>query len=118
MSRLANFSWPGNVRQLENEVRRMLVLGGDQITAADLSPEIQTDTEAGFEAKTLREKVDALERRLVIEALHQERGNRTRAAEALGVSRFGLQKMTQRLGIDLGKNPQKGGRIKARGLDD
>lgn len=118
VSLLANFSWPGNVRQLENEVRRMLVLGGEQITAADLSPEIQNDEVAGFEAKTLREKVDALERRLVIEALHQERGNRTRAAEVLGVSRFGLQKMTQRLGIDLSRNPQKGGRIKARGLDD
>jgi transcriptional regulator with GAF, ATPase, and Fis domain len=116
--RLANFSWPGNVRQLENEVRRMLVLGGEEITAADLSPDLLRDSESTSLATTLREKVDALERRLVVEALEQAHGNRTRAAEALGVSRFGLQKMTQRLQIDLPKGSAKAGRTRDRGLDE
>src|SRR5690606_26849858 len=95
LAMLTGASWPGNVRQLENEVRRMLVLGGDEITSGDLSPEIQSEGAGVRQATTLREKVDALERRLVIEALAREKGNRTRAAEVLGVSRFGLQKMTQ-----------------------
>ncbi len=101
MARLVSFPWPGNVRQLENEVRRMLVLGGDHLTAADLSPEILAlpGVETSSE-QTLRQKLDALERKLVVEALEQSGGNRTRAADALGISRFGLQKMTQRLNID------------------
>ena len=52
------------------------------------------------------------------EALEHSGGNRTRAAEALGISRFGLQKMTQRLNIDVDSKVQKSGRIRARGLDE
>lgn len=119
LARLCSFPWPGNVRQLENEIRRMIVLGGDQLTAADLSPELLAGTsQPGPEAKTLREKIDALERQLVIEALEQYGGNRTRAADALGLSRFGLQKMTQRLNIELDSTLQKSGRIRPRGLDE
>ncbi len=118
LSRLCNFSWPGNVRQLENEIRRLLVLGGQELTAADLSPEVLSDSSDLPQARTLREKVDALERRLVVEALEQARGNQTRAAEALGLSRFGLSKMTQRLAIDVSKSRLKAGRIQQRGLDD
>lgn len=117
LSRLCSYSWPGNVRQLENEVRRMIVLGGDHLTAADLSPELlAASTESAPVANTLREKLDALERQLVMEALEQAGGNRTRAADALGVSRFGLQKMTQRLKIDV--DASLSGRIRARGLDE
>jgi transcriptional regulator with GAF, ATPase, and Fis domain len=118
LSRLCSYSWPGNVRQLENEVRRMVVLGGEELTTADLSPEIMADSSETPLAITLRDKVDALERRLVVEALEQTKGNRTKAAEKLGVSRFGLQKMTQRLGIGQSSAMQKPGRIKDRGLDD
>ncbi len=119
LGRLAAFEWPGNVRQLENEIRRMLVLGGEHLTAADLSPEVLALTsEGGSPTLTLRQKLDALERQLVIEALEQSGGNRTRAAEALGISRFGLQKMTQRLSIDVDSQVQKSGRIRARGLDE
>lgn len=110
MRRLASFSWPGNVRQLENEVRRMLVLGEEELSTADLSVAIMDDSDENKEARTLKEKVDALEKKLVIEALEQARGNRTKAADLLGLSRFGLQKMTQRLEISLGKNPSKAGR--------
>ena len=119
LARLCAFSWPGNVRQLENEVRRMIVLGGQHLTAADLSPELlASPVELQGPGLTLRQKMDALERRLVLEALEQSGGNRTRAAEALGVSRFGLQKMTQRLDIEIDSALQKSGRILARGLDE
>lgn len=115
LHRLRHYGWPGNVRQLENEVRRMVVLGGEELTAADLSQEVLSDSLDLPEARTLKEKVDLLERRLVVEALEQALGNRTRAAETLGLSRFGLQKMIQRLEIQL---PTKAGRIGDRGLDE
>jgi len=97
--RMLSYAWPGNVRQLENEVRRMLLLGGFELTLSDLSPSLR-EAAAGPAPQSLREKLDALERNLVLEALEQHRGNRTRAAEALGVSRFGLQKMMVRLAIE------------------
>jgi len=117
LARLCSFSWPGNVRQLENEVRRMIVLGGEHLTTADLSPELlAASSEETPAAQTLREKLDVLERQLVLEALEQAGGNRTRAADALGVSRFGLQKMTLRLNIDV--DSAFSGRIRAHRLDE
>lgn len=49
----------------------------------------------------LRSRLDSLEAELVQEALDKTRGNQTKAAEMLGVSRFGLQKMIKRLGLRL-----------------
>jgi transcriptional regulator with GAF, ATPase, and Fis domain len=96
--------WPGNVRQLENEIRRALVLADDTIDASHLSPDLLAPKAAGSAGETglnLRTRVDALERELVMLALERTAGNQTRAAELLGLSRFGLQKMMKRLGIEL-----------------
>lgn len=101
MDRLIAYPWPGNVRQLENELRRALVLADERIEEEHLSEEVTRGAtnaarEAGF---GLRARVDALEAELVRDALVRTKGNQTRAAEALGISRFGLQKMMRRLGI-------------------
>jgi serine/threonine-protein kinase PknK len=101
---LAAFPWPGNIRQLENEVRRALVLCDDTIRLEHLSREIaqaSRPTRSGEEFD-LRGRVDALEADLVRAALRRVGGNQTRAAELLGLSRFGLQKMMKRLEIRLG----------------
>ncbi len=96
--------WPGNVRQLENELRRALVLCDETLDLEHLSAEVAAGTSRrGGELTTdlgLRDQVDALERRLLGDALRRAGGNQTRAARALGVSRFGLQKMLKRLGIE------------------
>ncbi|HTQ03594.1 MAG TPA: sigma 54-interacting transcriptional regulator, partial [Polyangiaceae bacterium] len=101
---LAAFAWPGNVRQLENEVRRALVLCDDVIDVEHLSPEVR-DREGSEAARVdglnLRRRLDVLEAELVRTALRRTQGNQTRAAELLGVSRFGLQKMMKRLEIRL-----------------
>ena len=47
----------------------------------------------------MRSRVDALEAEMLVQALEKTRGNQTRAAQVLGLSRFGLQKMMKRLGI-------------------
>jgi transcriptional regulator with GAF, ATPase, and Fis domain len=103
LAKLTSFPWPGNVRQLENELRRALVLGEGTIDVGDLSAEVSRGG-AGATARAgsglhLRTRVDALEAELVLEALAKTRGNQTRAAHLLGLSRFGLQKMVKRLGI-------------------
>jgi len=109
MDRIVSFGWPGNVRQLENEVRRALVLcsahEGEEalIDVGDLSPDLlRTDSvrELGLD---LRSRVDALEADLLREALTKTHGNQTKAAEILGLSRFGLQKMMRRLKVATGK---------------
>jgi transcriptional regulator with GAF, ATPase, and Fis domain len=99
---LAAFPWPGNVRQLENEVRRAIVLADENITPEHLTPAVTSRGEAkSIDELNLRQRVDALEVELVRIALRRTDGNQTRAAELLGVSRFGLQKMMKRLEISL-----------------
>jgi DNA-binding NtrC family response regulator len=102
MEALGRYTWPGNVRQLENEVRRALVLSDDLIELSHLSRDI---VEAGAgeleraDGLNVRKRIDALEAELVRTALERTSGNQTRAAELLGLSRFGLQKMMKRLEI-------------------
>jgi serine/threonine-protein kinase PknK len=105
MDALAAYRWPGNIRQLENEVRRALVLADDVVTPDILSPEIvaRESSEVRIpDGLNLRGRVDALESELVRMALTRTAGNQTRAAELLGLSRFGLQKMIKRLQIGAG----------------
>ena len=101
MVKLSSFFWPGNVRQLENEVRRALVLGDGQIDVCDLSTEVARGgpSAARGAGSDLRARVDALETELVVEALAKTKNNQTQAARLLGLSRFGLQKMVKRLQI-------------------
>ena len=73
----------------------------DRIDATELSEEggrggAAATRDAGL---GLKARVDALEAQLVRDALVKTQGNQTRAAEVLGISRFGLQKMMRRLGI-------------------
>ena len=101
MDRLVRFPWPGNVRQLENEIRRAIVLAEDKIDVAELSPDVARGGPGAARGSglDLKSRVDALDAELVREAVQKTQGNQTRAAELLGVSRFGLQKMMRRLGI-------------------
>ncbi len=102
MELLCRYTWPGNVRQLENELRRAIVLSEDCIGAEQLSEDLRRiarEARPQPEGLDLRAHLDALERELVTRALERTQRNQTRAAELLGVSRFGLQKMIRRLEI-------------------
>jgi serine/threonine-protein kinase PknK len=100
LARLTSHPWPGNVRQLENEIRRALVLAEDTIRVDHLSPQLAHEAEGVLDELDLKGQVNKLERRLIRQALDAARGNQTRAARLLGVSRYGLQKMLKRLGED------------------
>ena len=101
LAALRAYAWPGNVRQLENEIRRALVLADDFIGLPHISPTVRgLADDAPLDALDLKGQVDALERRLIRQALERTDGNQTRAAALLGVSRYGLSKMTKRLGVE------------------
>ena len=102
LARLVAYRWPGNVRELENEITRADALSGERITLADLSPPVATAGDPGALAAAdpdslqLRPRVERLERSLLREALGRSANNQTKAAELLGLSRFGLQKKLKR----------------------
>ncbi len=109
MDRLTACQWPGNVRELENEIERIAVLAGDEkvIGVEMLSEHVRGGggpPEAGEIAQEvvsepkIARAVDALKRHMIIRAL-RDAGNKTRAAERLGVPRQSLQKMIKRLEI-------------------
>jgi transcriptional regulator with PAS, ATPase and Fis domain len=107
LSRLSRYSWPGNVRELRNEIARVITMnpGARRITSPMLSlPDPGGNTlkpsSSGFEAGTMPEAVLSLERKMISEALRENRGNRTRTAKALGVTRQGLLKKMKRMNID------------------
>jgi len=109
LDRMRAYEWPGNVRQLENEVQRALVLADGDILPEHLSPPLLGQPSAGTGAPPgtapprrvdphdMKGQVAALERQLIEEALARCDNNQTQAAKMLGVSRYGLQKMIKRL---------------------
>ena len=107
MDCLVACEWSGNVRELENELERVVALSGDaEMVSVDMlsehirgaSPRAGSDFVELAGDGDLNASVDALKRRMITEALG-ETGSKTRAAERLGISRQSLQKMMKRLGL-------------------
>ncbi len=102
---LTQYDWPGNVRELENEIKRLVVsTRRTAIAEEDLAESIRTPvgqggTQAGSAARSLKNAVEELERRLVAEALQRCRGNQVQAAKLMGLSRQGLIKKIARYGL-------------------
>jgi two-component system NtrC family response regulator len=89
--------WPGNVRQLENVVKRAVIMAeGTTISAADLE---LPSAEGGEEPLNLRAVRDTAERAAVLKAIARANGNMSRAAEWLGISRPTLYDLMQRFGL-------------------
>jgi DNA-binding NtrC family response regulator len=102
LARLCAYRWPGNVRELENEITRAEAFSGERITVADLSPQVAAAGDPGAleaadpDSLLIRPRVERLERSLLREALGRAGNNQTKAADLLGLSRFGLQKKLKR----------------------
>jgi two-component system NtrC family response regulator len=95
---IVEYQWPGNIRELENKVHRAVIMStGRTITPVDL--DLTTVGPSG-DLPTLRQAKDESERKLIIDALARNRGNISRAAIALGVSRPTFHELLSRHGIN------------------
>ncbi|HEY0385075.1 MAG TPA: sigma-54 dependent transcriptional regulator, partial [Pyrinomonadaceae bacterium] len=109
LSRLVAYDWPGNVRELESAVEyASLRARGAEVVAEDLPARLQSSEVRAAAARSplasLYEDLpalDELERRYLIHVLEVVEGNRTRAAELLGIDRRTLYRMAERFGIKL-----------------
>ncbi len=100
---LIKYSWPGNVRELENVMRQLVALGVEKIGVEEFSNAIwkgQGGRLGGFSGETLDEAVERAEREAVEKALGLSAGNKSRAAEILGVTRKSLYRRLSK--YDLG----------------
>ena len=107
MSRLLEYHWPGNVRQLENVIERAMVIADDSLLlpehfAAELmNQDGRTSTGTVFEKLSLKDAQKVVEEKLISRALAETGGNRTRAAKLLEISHPSLLTKIKAYGIDL-----------------
>jgi Nif-specific regulatory protein len=107
MEMLSRFNWPGNIRELENEIERSVCLAGpeqdigvdclsEKITAVSREDALEPVLDA-----TLQQNVAQLEKKMIIDALRKSGGNRSQAARTLGLTRQGLLNKIGRYKVDL-----------------
>lgn len=90
---LTNYSWPGNIRELENLIQRLTVLiESDVVTAADLPANMRYSAPKGL---GLNKSLAEVEREHIKNVLASVKGNKTKAAEILGINRKTLSKKLQ-----------------------
>ncbi len=101
LAALARYAFPGNVRELANELERAVLLAepGGAIGTELLSEEIQALGGSGEAPGALASRTSSFEREEITAALERARGNKTRAAEELGITYRGLLKKMRRLGM-------------------
>jgi len=104
MEHLVNYDWPGNVRELENEMQRAVALAREDapISEKDLSERIRACEITEKPAKhgaglDLKDMVEDIERRVILQMLEEYSWNKSKTAQALGLSRQGLLKKIARL---------------------
>ena len=101
---LAAQDWPGNVRELENTLERLAVEArGRTIDVADLPPAFR-ERRASLEEPLFAglPSLEEIEKRYLRHVLAEVKGNRSRAAEVLGIDRRTLYRMAERFGLELG----------------
>lgn len=112
IEKLSACDFPGNVRELENEIRRMVALAkdGEYITTRNMSASLlasaaarsRSDGPRGFvpEGATLKDQVESLEKQIVGRALLRNHWNQSRTAAELGLSRVGLSNKIKRYNLE------------------
>jgi transcriptional regulator with PAS, ATPase and Fis domain len=103
---LAGHDWPGNVRELENTLERLVAEArGGTIDVPDLPP-VFKERPASVEEPLFAglPSLEEMEKRYLRHVLSEVKGNRSRAAEVLGIDRRTLYRMAERFGLDLGED--------------
>lgn len=106
LSKLVNYIWPGNVRQLQNIIERLVVFSSEEIISSEkvdfeLERELQQKDEINFidlPKRSLKSTMEEIERQLIINAIRASNGNEE-AAKSLGIHRTTLVRKMKRYGI-------------------
>ena len=93
LQRMMEYAWPGNIRELENLVKRYVILGSEEVISNDLQPrendfiasDINLDGPISLK-KLTRQATRALERKIILKVLHNHHWNRKQAAKTLNIS--------------------------------
>ena len=122
MEKMFDYNWPGNIRELENEMERVTVLSGtdSKIPPESLSLRIREATEKQKSQGVrvfgkLKDALEDLEVQMIREGLRRTGWNKSKLAKELGISRAGLIMKVERYGLDKRKLPRAEG---ATGTDD
>ena len=103
MAVLSSYDWPGNIRELENVLERMMVMSEDDILGLDLLPMEISGTTLTLGPSGLKEKLESIssitEKQMIVDALNKTNQNRTKAAKLLGISRRTLQHKIREYGL-------------------
>jgi two-component system response regulator AtoC len=112
LAKMQRYSWPGNVRQLENLIKRYVVMGTDDVILSELLETNGRDalSDLTFEGpvslkKLTRQTVRKIEARIILSALHANNWNRKKAARALGISYRALLYKLKEVGIPQRRAP-------------
>jgi len=98
--RINNFDWPGNVRQLQNEIQRTVLLSeSDEVDASDLSITSQ-QTAANETSDTNFTLLEGVERNAIVNMLKETNGNKLETAKRLGIGRQTLYNKIKAYGIE------------------
>ncbi len=98
---LYNYHWPGNVRELRNCLESAVVLArGSLITLEDLPPHIRTDADKNYVKLSVGISLAQAEAELIRAQLLAQNGNKTKAAEVLGIGRKTLHRKIQEYGLE------------------
>ena len=108
---MQDYSWPGNIRELENVVKKVVAVGDDAVAVADLDPSAAagarpvTPAEKLSLKKTAREASRHAERELISQVLTRMHWNRKRAAQELQISYKALLYKLKQMGLDSSETP-------------
>jgi len=100
MNVLLSYSWPGNVRELENAIERAVVLGhGEKLRAQDLPQQVHRRADDQHPLVPAHLTLEEMEKLAIVQALRLTGGNKSEAAERLGIHRTSLYDKMRRYGI-------------------
>jgi len=103
MSSILKYDWPGNIRELENEIERAVIMSDKGlITAANLSDRLyQEKSDRASEQVSLKDAKDGFERSFILEVLLKNKKNVTASAKELGITRKNLHEKINKLNIKI-----------------